>query len=76
MDEVVPPLIIFLVFFAGRHEAVGFFLAASWYLGLHSMKKKHGDNVVRLTLFWYAPSKLSKNLFNKTPSPVKRYWIH
>jgi conjugal transfer pilus assembly protein TraL len=75
-DEVLPALVIFGIFLAGRHEVVGFVLAAVWFLGLHSIKKTHGDNFIRLTLYWYAPDSLSTPLFAITPSAEKRYWIH
>ncbi|PSU39913.1 type IV conjugative transfer system protein TraL [Photobacterium frigidiphilum] len=75
-DELLPSLVIFGILFTGRHEAVGFILAAIWFIGLHSLKKTHGDNFIRLTLYWYAPDNLSAPLFNTTPSAEKRYWIH
>lgn len=75
-DEVLPALTILGLFTMGRHEAVGFILAAMWFIGLHTLKKRHGDNVIRLTLYWYAPDNLSAPLFSTTPSAEKRYWIH
>ena len=73
--EVLPALIIFLVFFVAKHQLIGLVIGVTWFMGLRIIKTKYGDNIIPLALYWFGSKAVSQQLFKQAPPAHKRYWI-
>jgi len=73
--EVLPALIIFLVFFVAKHQLIGLVIGVTWFMGLRIIKTKYGDNIIPLALYWFGSKLVSRQLFKQAPPAHKRYWI-
>lgn len=75
IDEVLPALIFFLIFFAAGKYLTGVAIGTIWFLGLRSLKVKYGENIIQLAIYWYGAASVSQSFFNRTPPATRRYWI-
>lgn len=75
LDELAPALFFFGVLFMMNHALIGMASAAMWFIGMRRVKSQYGMNVLRLTAYWYAPTKLSQSFLTRTPSACRRYWL-
>lgn len=74
-DEVLPALIIFVLFFLAKHQAIGLGLAVAWFLGLRSIKVQYGENIIALAFYWWGNAVINKQIFKRTPASERRYWL-
>lgn len=74
-DEVLPALILFVLFFLAKHQAIGLAFAVAWFLGLRSIKVQYGENIIALASYWWGSAVVNKQIFKRTPSSERRYWL-
>ncbi len=74
-DEVLPALFLFLLFFAMRYQIMAFIVSTAWFMGLRTIKKQFGDNIVQLVGYWWGADWFSSSIFKRTPPAEKRFWI-
>ncbi len=75
-DEVLPVLFIFGIFSAMNYMLTGAIIGGVVGVGLHVLKQGKGDNFLPLTFYWFSPSALTKQVFKRTPSPCRKYWLN
>ncbi|MFS1950499.1 type IV conjugative transfer system protein TraL (plasmid) [Vibrio lentus] len=66
-DEVLPALLLFLLFFFAKHQAIGLAFAIAWFLGLRSIKVQYGENIIALASYWWGSRVVSQQIFKSTP---------
>lgn len=75
-DEVFPVIIIFGIFSLMNYMLTGAVVGGVVGVGLHVLKQGHGDNFLSLMFYWFSPAALTKQMFKKTPSPCRKYWLN
>ncbi|MFS1497149.1 type IV conjugative transfer system protein TraL [Vibrio lentus] len=74
-EELLPAVCIFALGFFAKHYAIGFVLAAAWFMGLGYIKTQYGEHIVAYALYWWGSASINQMLFKHTPPAIKRYWL-